>query len=99
MNFIIIRETYDYEWPSVSDFHRENTTAIEIINRIEDDELVYHEELIQEKEELKQEMINRLALQRKNSVSARFKKRQKAQVEQEELENRWKKIQVRTHLL
>ncbi|ELU11296.1 hypothetical protein CAPTEDRAFT_226099 [Capitella teleta] len=75
------------------DDDKENTTEIEIIHRIEDDELVYREELIEEQDEMKEQMILHLELQRKNSVSARFKKREKAQQEQEQMETRWRQIQ------
>ena len=53
---------------------RENTQSIELISRIEADEVTYKEELLEEQEDMKRQLVESLALQRSNSLSSRFKK-------------------------
>jgi len=64
------------------------------VSRIEADEVAYKEEFMEEQEELKRELVQSLEMQRKNSLSARFRRRQRTLDQQEEADKKWKKIQV-----
>ena len=74
---------------------RENSQTIQIANDIEADEVTYKEELIEEQDEKKRDMMAALDMERKNSVTARFQRRQKTSEDQEEVDRRWKRIQAR----
>ena len=66
---------------------------------IESDEIVYKEELILEQQELRNELMRNLEVQSKNSLSARFQRRQNTAQQQEEMERRWKNMHVRKRLI
>ena len=73
---------------------RENSASIRITNCIEDDQTTYKEEFIKEQTNLKSELMKSLEMQKKNSLAERFARRQETERKQEELEARWRQVQV-----
>ena len=51
-----------------------------MISRIEDDEVAYKEELLEEQEEMKRDLVASLALQRSNSLSVRFRRQRSEEI-------------------
>ena len=88
------RESVIYFYALVVAFHRENSTDIQLLHNIDSDELVYREELVQEQAQLREQMVRSLELQHKNSLSARFARRQNTTEQREACEERWRQIQV-----
>ena len=60
----------------------------------QDNEMVYHAELIQEQDELRNQHIRELEMQRHSSLTARFQRRQRTTQQQQETEQRWQNLQV-----
>ena len=58
-----------------------------MISRIEDDEVAYKEEFLEEQEEMKSHLVESLALQRTNSLSARFRRQRSQEIDAEKIKN------------